>query len=69
MRRHVGLVVPPIVRRVAAADMQLRDWLAGQAVSGMLADARAGDWTFSEVAEDAYNLADAMMAEREKERP
>lgn len=48
--------------------MLLRDWLAGQAVNGMLASEGNGggaykpDWA----AERAYQIADAMLAERAK---
>jgi len=44
--------------------MSLRDWFAGQAVTGLLS---TGDFaTWGEVAEDAYAFADAMLAERAK---
>jgi hypothetical protein len=45
--------------------MTLRDWFAGQALAGMLADpANIGSCQVN--AEAAYKLADAMLAEREK---
>ena len=49
------------------AGMSLRDWLAGQAVVGILtaANVPAGDWP--RCAAHAYAAADAMLAEREKE--
>jgi hypothetical protein len=45
--------------------MSLRDWFAGQALAGMLAKPvnRTG---MDAVASDAYNYADAMLAERAK---
>jgi hypothetical protein len=45
-------------------DMSLRDWFAGQALTGMLAaDANIGaHWTA--FAEDAYRVADAMLKAR-----
>ena len=47
--------------------MSLRDYFAGQALAGMLADStRQG--SLENYAEDAYGIADAMLAEREKER-
>ena len=47
--------------------MSLRDYFAGQALAGMLADStRQG--SLGNYAEDAYKFADAMLAEREKER-
>jgi len=43
----------------------LRDWFAGMALSGMTADeTRSGGWDL--YAKDAYDFADAMLAEREK---
>lgn len=49
--------------------MSLRDWFAGQALTGMIAyaAAREGAFLFDAIAEDAYILADAMLAERMKE--
>ncbi len=42
--------------------MSLRDWFAGQALAGRLADGT--DRRKRDVAEEAYAYADAMMAER-----
>lgn len=42
----------------------LRDWFAGQALSGMSDD--GNDWCASDYARWAYALADAMLAERSK---
>lgn len=51
--------------------MSLRDWLAGQALTGMLTrelDKDGGGWANVErVAQDAYKLADAMLKERSRE--
>lgn len=47
--------------------MSLRDWFAGQALASMDTDG----WTLigmQSIAQRAYDLADAMIAEREKER-
>ena len=49
--------------QIAFSDKSLRDWLAGQALAGMLGntDAAVGD-----LAHDAYLLADAMLTERDR---
>lgn len=53
--------------------MELRDWFAGQALIGvMVLRAAIRDQGFEDInqesiAEEAYELADAMMAAREKE--
>ena len=44
--------------------MTLRDWFAGQALVSMRAELGGED---SEIAKYAYDLADAMIAERDKE--
>lgn len=43
--------------------MTLRDYFAGQAISGIMTD---DDWDENIVARSAYAIADAMLAEREK---
>ena len=45
--------------------MTLRDWFAGKALSGSLADPNSNG-TFEDFARTAYQFADAMLAEREK---
>lgn len=47
--------------------MSLRDYFAGQALAGYLANAKA-ESRVAVVAEWAYDYADAMLAERQKER-
>lgn len=47
--------------------MSLRDYLAGQALAGLLAFP-GKDFPSSVIAFGAYDVADAMLAEREKER-
>jgi hypothetical protein len=44
--------------------MSLRDYLAGQALVGMMANKNAQDWTLSEVATDCYLYADALLKHR-----
>lgn len=44
--------------------MTLRDWFAGKALSGILADPNS-DGSYKGVAESAYGFADAMLAARE----
>ena len=44
--------------------MTLRDWFAGQALTGMVSYVVEGA-TFENVAEDAYKAADAMLRARE----
>jgi len=65
------------LRNMPAIDATLRDVFAGQAIQGMLAHSRGNpphgykpidssrDW-HEAIAEEAYMLADAMMAAREK---
>lgn len=43
--------------------MSLRDWLAGQAMQGLLASGRYDSWDY--LAEDSWNIADEMIAQRE----
>ena len=50
--------------------MTLRDWFAGQALSGYCANESAYTRYLKpeEIALDCWNLADAMIAEREKKQ-
>ena len=46
--------------------MTLRDWFAGQALAGLLANVGfTGEVTYDGLAYDAYRIADAMLAARE----
>lgn len=56
-----------VVKLPLAID--LRDWLAGQAMAGMFASDVSRDWTIQEGGEPhramlAYKMADAMLAAR-----
>jgi len=46
--------------------MDLRDWFAGQAISGFLQDTLVDNYTQEEIAKLVYSVADAMMAERKR---
>jgi len=48
--------------------MTLRDYFAAQALSGMLADPATDVLPWAALAGDAYKVADAMLAERERKR-
>ena len=48
-----------------AQGMSLRDYFAGQALAGNLANKNAIKWETSEVAFDCYRHADEMLAARE----
>ena len=54
----------PSEEQFDATGMTLRDWFAGQALVSMRAELGGED---SEIAKYAYDLADAMIAERDKE--
>lgn len=45
--------------------MTLRDYFAGQALIGYIANPN-GSWNPKSVSKDVYEIADAMLAEREK---
>ncbi len=59
----------PLVPEHSAEGMSLRDFFAAHALSGYLAAHGGGDTalpSFSAAAEDAYAVADHMLAERRK---
>lgn len=65
-----GLAFPRISQspspyRTEMDGMSLRDYFAGQAVHGLMID-RPLECPFSDVAAQAYEVADAMIAERER---
>ena len=47
--------------------MTLRDYFAGQALAGYTSDAKSRALLCSEVAEHAYDYADAMLAKRKED--
>ena len=49
----------------AQPGMSLRDWFAGKALSGMLADPDGGRASCKSIARSCYAVADAMMEARE----
>ena len=53
-----------------AVGMSLRDWFAGQIASGIAAGLWHPKWvgttSYPGIAQDAYAIADAMLAERQK---
>ena len=54
---------------VSHADigMSLRDWFAGKALAGLVAqfEPHAFDWRFDDAAQESYRFADAMLKARE----
>lgn len=51
---------------VLAGGMSLRDWFAGQSLSGQLAHSKNVSISYEEFASDAYKMADAMLLERQR---
>lgn len=50
---------------MALPGMNLRDWLAGQVVTGLMASRGPGaSMSYEEIAKSAYSLADQMLAAR-----
>lgn len=48
--------------------MSLRDWFAGQAMQAQLTYGKCRDMTPEGIAEYSYEFADAMLAERNKDK-
>ena len=51
-----------------SSGLSIRDWFAGQALAGLMANRRALDGDERLVATQAYDLADAMLAARKEPR-
>lgn len=58
-------VEPAIPEGSVNTGMTLRDWFAGQALSGCLTKCGDDKYAFRDVADLAYLYADAMLARRE----
>ena len=57
---------PINTERFIDQGMNLREYFAGQAISGLSTAELVGEYTYEHVAEIAYVIADAMMKAREK---
>jgi hypothetical protein len=58
-------------KEVHYPGMSLRDWLAGMAMQGLIVSVwkeTGADYTANSCAKEAYQFADAMLAEKEKGR-
>lgn len=67
MKNDGGPARPVVAHHeVYSTGMSLRDWFAGQAMQGLIANARLGVATNAAIAADAYAMADAMLAQRAK---
>jgi hypothetical protein len=56
---------PAYAANITDKGMTLRDYFAGQALAGMLCDGRSNSNAKSWMPEEAYDIADAMLAARE----
>jgi hypothetical protein len=65
IRRIVNRFEYPAPESCKEQEVSLRDWFAGQALHGLTIDAPLGE-PHSTIAAQAYALADAMLAERNK---
>lgn len=63
--KNTGGTAFPTDNEYLTSGMTLRDWFAGQALAGVLANPARLDGIQNTV-EGAYCLADAMLAERDK---
>lgn len=63
---HVDPRQPSTLLCGASQGMSLRDWFAGQALIGLLANANLNGGLWAIAARDAYNAADAMIAARKQ---
>lgn len=53
------VTAPPAIH-----GMSLRDWFAGQVLMGFAAHQNNHSWTRKQIAQDCYDWAEAMIAER-----
>lgn len=49
------------------SSVSLRDLIAVHALTGLLMHPERMDWTIEEIAKDAYDIANVMLKEREKD--
>lgn len=61
----IGMFSEPITLK---DGMTLRDWFAGQALAGMMANRRADEITSSQMARHAWKSAGEMLAARKDEK-
>jgi hypothetical protein len=54
------------IRLAAKNEVKLRDVFAGQALQGRLSRGDSARFTYSELAESAYDMADTMLAVRDE---
>lgn len=73
LRSEVGVIPAREIAMVSTMGMSLRDWFAGQAIGGLITAVSFGKHhpnnghgpnTAFNIAIDAYNMADAMLAAR-----
>lgn len=64
MKKKDGGPAFPVPWDNKGTGMTLRDWFAGQALAGLLANANQEPWEV-EVTKQAYDFADAMLAARD----
>lgn len=55
-----------LVKIEQVPGMSLRDWFAGLVLQGICASGPGSEWGNARLAREAYQLADAMIKEREK---
>jgi hypothetical protein len=68
MTYHGGPAFPLAGTRTGpeSSGMTLRDYFAAAAIQGMLSDPDAGKVDWKDLAEEAYEAADAILAARER---